>query len=278
MRKTSGTIICPSCKRLIDVREPRCPYCNMPRPGLWGFAPLLQRVAGGAGDMSRLITVVCVALYVVALLADPRAMFAGRGLLNLLSPNGRVLYVLGMTGGPAWDARWWTVVSAIYLHGSLLHIVFNMLWIRQLGPMVEHVYGTGRFLIIFTVAGVAGFLVSNIFSGAFTIGASGSIFGLLGALIVYGRKSGTHVMTRQLIVLAAMVFAFGFMMSAVNNWAHAGGFAGGWLAATFLGAGVGPREGTRERLLGLACLAGSLLIMAGRTVLLAIAVALRWMR
>jgi len=88
------------------------------------------------------------------------------------------------------DGYWWTIFTAIYLHGGLLHILFNVLWIRQLGPAVEEIYGPARLVIIFTVAGAAGFVASNMFNVWFTVGASGSIFGLLGAIIAYARKRG----------------------------------------------------------------------------------------
>src|SRR5207245_7931715 len=75
-------------------------------------------------------------------------------------------------------------------HGGLLHIIFNVLWIRQLGPKVEEYYGPARLVVVFSVSGVLGFVVSNAFDVPFTVGASGSIFGLLGALVAYGRKRG----------------------------------------------------------------------------------------
>ena len=134
-----------------------------------------------------------------------------------------------MTGGIAWQQGWWwTIFSAIYLHGSLLHIFFNLMWVRQLGPNVTEVYGPARSFIIFTVGGAAGFLASNLLSGAPTIGASGSIFGLLAALIVYGRRRRIAMLSAQLWQWAIIMFVMGFMMSGVNNWAHLGGFAGGW--------------------------------------------------
>ena len=73
--------------------------------------------------------------------------------------------------------------------------------------------------------------LSNARSGSPSIGASGSIFGLLAALIVYGRKRGGTSMTMQLWQWAIIMFAMGFVMSGVNNWAHLGGFAGGWVTA-----------------------------------------------
>ena len=183
-------------------------------------------------DLVAIIVMGCVVLYVLALALQPESIFQLRGLFSFLSPGTRALYQLGMTGGLAWrEGWWWTLLTAIYLHGGLLHIFFNVMWIRSLGPQVSEVYGPARAFVIFSLAGAAGFLVSNSVSGAPSIGASGSIFGLLAALIVYGRKRGGSTMTMQLWQWAAVMFAMGFFMSGVNNWAHAGGFAGGWVTA-----------------------------------------------
>ena len=178
----------------------------------------------------------CITLYAVSLLLEPEAAFSGGGFLSILSPGGRALYQLGMTGGFAWDQGWWwTLLTANYLHGSLLHILFNMMWIRNLGPAATEVYGPARTFVLFNVAGACGFLVSNVMTSVPTIGASGGIFGLLAALLVYGRKRGSSQMEAQLWQWAILLFVFGFIMRGVNNWAHGAGFAGGWIAAQLMG-------------------------------------------
>jgi rhomboid protease GluP len=191
----------------------------------------------------------------VALALQPEAIFQMRGLFSFLSPGSRALYQLGMTGGVAWEQKWWwTLLTAIYLHGGLLHIFFNLMWVRNLGPAMADVYGPARGFVIFTIAGAIGFLVSNVASGAPSIGASGSIFGLLAALIVYGRKHGSSMMTAQLWQWAIVVFAMGFFMSGVNNWAHGGGFAGGWVAAELLGSEQDRRESPLIQILAIGLL------------------------
>jgi rhomboid protease GluP len=232
MRQTTGSMICPECGKLIGVGEQKCPFCGAWRPGLYGWTPALQRLFGLRLDLIGIIVMGCVALYVASLVLQPEAIFRMGGLFSILSPGQRALYQLGMTGGVAWrEGWWWTVLTAIYLHGGLLHIFFNVMWIRNLGPQVSEVYGPARAFVIFSLAGAAGFLISNSITGSPSIGASGSIFGLLAALIVYGRKRGGSMMTMQLWQWAAVMFAMGFFMSGVNNWAHAGGFAGGWVTA-----------------------------------------------
>ena len=102
-----------------------------------------------------------------------------------------------------------------------------------------------------------GFLISNSLTPAPLIGASGSIFGLLAALIVYRRKRGGTAMTMQLRQWAAIMFAMGFFMSGVNNFAHAGGFAGGWVTAEAMRFSE-KRESRGVQILALALLAYSI--------------------
>jgi rhomboid protease GluP len=164
-----------------------------------------------------------------------------------------------MTGGLAWDQGWyWTLLTAIYLHGSLLHIFFNVMWIRNLGPAVTEFYGPARAFVIFNVAGAIGFLLSNLMSHSPSIGASGAIFGLLGALIVYGRRVGHAQLTAQTWQWALIMFVMGFIMPSVNNWAHAGGFAGGWLTAQTMRISSERRESNAVMILAFAVLLATL--------------------
>jgi len=247
-------ILCPRCHKLISADEPRCPFCGQVRPGLWGATSWMRRV-GFQVDFPHLITVVFVALYVAALLLDPAAIFRPRGMMSLLAPSGEASFKTGMTGAiPVLVyGRWWTVVTAIYLHGGLLHIFFNTMWVRQLGPMVEQLFGPFRLFVIFTVAGVAGFVASVFMGSSFTLGASGSIFGLLAAAIVYGRRSGSALFTRQFLQWAVILFIFGLVFPGVDNWAHGGGFVGGYVTAWLFSRWHGEREGIGTYLLATAC-------------------------
>jgi rhomboid protease GluP len=198
----------------------------------------------------------CIVLYVVSLLLQPEAIANPGGLLSLLSPGRRALLQLGSTGFPAWNAGWWwTLFTAIFLHGSLLHIFFNMMWTRDLGPVATEVYGPARAFVIFMLAGATGFLASNVMSGVSTIGASGSIFGLLAALIVYGRRHGASMMSMQLWQWAIVLFLMGFVLPSVNNWAHGGGFVGGWIAASLMRTGSERRESVSMWILALLLIA-----------------------
>ena len=176
-------------------------------------------------------------------------------MFGILSPGNRALYQLGMTSQSVFKLGWWwTVLTAIYLHGGVLHIFFNLMWIRQLGPTASQAYGPARAFVIFSIAGAVGFLVSDMASAAPSIGASGSIFGLLAALIVYGRRHGHAALTAQLWQWAILVFVMGFVMQGVNNWAHAGGFAGGWVTAEAMRPSNEKRESPAVQVLALVLL------------------------
>ena len=261
MRQTQGSVVCSTCGRLVGVNETACPFCGAWRPGLFGWAPALRSFIGGRLDLVTLILMACVTLYAVALLLQPQAVFSPRGgLLSFLSPGRKPLYMLGMTGGWAWTfGWWWTLFTATYLHGGLLHIFFNVMWIRDLGPAVTDIYGPARAFVLFNIAGASGFLVSNLVTGVPTIGASGAIFGLLAALIVSGRRRGGSMMSAQLWQWAIVLFIFGFLMPGINNWAHAGGFAGGWAGAYLMGFSHEQRESTWVMLVALACIVVTLL-------------------
>jgi len=264
MRQTQGSMICPSCGKLISVSEEKCPFCGAWNPSLYGFGPGLQKWIGRRLDLISTIVTACVVLYIASLALQPEAILQVHGFFGILSPGGRALYQLGMTGGVAWEERWWwTLLTAIYLHGSLLHIFFNVMWIRQLGPGVEEFFGPARAFVIFNVAGAIGFLVSNLATGAQSIGASGAIFGLLAAIIVYSRRVNHSMLSGQMWQLALIMFVMGFIMPSVNNWAHAGGFAGGWITAQVMPIEAQKREGRLVMivalLLALATLAGFVL-------------------
>jgi rhomboid protease GluP len=245
-RQTTGSVVCTSCGSLVGVRDEKCFNCGRRNPGMWGFAPLLRSLGNDLGFV-QLVIWSSSALYIISMLLSGSAMRMSGGLFGFLAPDSGVLFLLGASGGvPVFGyMRWWTVLSAGWLHGSLLHIVFNMMWVRDLGPAVADMFGPGRMVIIYTVAGVTGFAASSVawllFGGipilggaGFTVGASAAIFGLLGAIVLYGQRSGSSMTKREGLQYALMLGVFGLVMPGIDNWAHAGGFAGGWLMAKIL--------------------------------------------
>ena len=239
MRKRTGSVICPSCGSLVGINDDRCLTCGRRNPGMWGFTPALRRLGNDLG-FTAIVTVSCTLLYLVSLLLDLGGIGRG-GLLTVLSPSTKAVFLLGASGAiPVYDmGRWWTLFSAGWLHGGPLHLVFNLLWIRQLAPETAEAYGPARTVIIYTAATVTGFLLSStvghylpflppFMRGArFTIGASAPIFGLLGALVWYGRRRGSSMVGRPALGYAVILGLYGFLMPGIDNWAHLGGFLGG---------------------------------------------------
>jgi rhomboid protease GluP len=270
-RRTTGSVVCPSCGSLVGVRDDKCYMCGRARPGLWGFAPVVRQLGADFGLVPVIIggsTVVYVLTLLLTVISGRDVLSVGAG-FSFLSPSNPVLFAFGESGAyPVFTfGRWWTVLSATWLHGNLLHILFNMMWVRQLGPATAEIIGPGRTVIIYTVAGACGFFLSSVagvafaglplLSGAgFTVGASASIFGLLGALVHYGRKSGSSLIHAEAMRYAVILFVFGLIMPGVDNYAHAGGFLGGYAMSAFF------NPLTRERgdhlLAALGCLGVSL--------------------
>jgi rhomboid protease GluP len=243
-RQTTGSVVCVSCGYLVGVNDDKCYHCGRRNPGLWGFAPALRRLGHDLGFVPFVIGA-CGVLYVLTWIISGANL--GGSLFDLLPVGQNTLVLFGASGYLPIFAlgRWWTVLSAGWLHASLLHIVFNMMWIRQLAPAVGDLYGPGRMVIIYTVAGVTGFALTSVVGpvlgflpflhGApITIGASAPIFGLLGALVHYGRRSGSSAVGSQAVYYAIVLFVFGFVVPNVDNYAHAGGFLGGYLASRVL--------------------------------------------
>jgi membrane associated rhomboid family serine protease len=265
------SVLCPACGTLVGVHDAQCLNCGRRHPGLWGFAPLVRSLGQDLGFL-QIVLWGCGALYLASLAAD----FQGIGMhgLSLLAPSLRSLVVFGASGAvPVFGyGRWWTVLSAAWLHGSALHILFNMLWVRDLAPATAQTYGPGRTVIIYTVASITGFLASSLvgaflpflpffLAGArYTIGASASIFGLLGALLYYGRRGGASHISQQAKSLAIAFLVFGVIVPGIDNWAHLGGFGGGYLCAMWLDP-LKPERGDHV-LVALGCLLLSALSIA----------------
>jgi rhomboid protease GluP len=267
-RQTTGSVICTSCGVLVGVNDDTCYNCGRRNPGLWGYAPALRSLGRDLGFVPFVIGT-CFVLYLLTLVAS-RGNVGMSGFMGMLAPSSSSLIRFGASGaGPVFaGGMWWTVLSAGWLHGSALHIIMNMLWVRDMAPATANLYGPGRTVVIYTAAGVAGFAASSIagillpgipfIGGSYTtVGASASIFGLFGALVYYGRRTGSSAVGSFGLQYALMLGVFGFIFPGVDNWAHGGGFGGGYLAARLLDP-LKP-ERVDHLVAALACLAVSLL-------------------
>jgi len=246
-RQTTGSVLCTSCGVLVGVNDETCYNCGRRNPGMWGYAPALRALGADLGFVPFVMGT-CSVLYVLTLLAS-RGDIGMNGLFGFLSPSVESLFLFGATGPGLVRqfGRWWTILSASWLHGSAVHIIFNMLSVRQLAPAVAEMYGPGRMVIIYTAGGVAGFALSVFWGlylpaipllgggGGITIGASACITGLLGAIYYYGHRSGSSMARSYATQSIIFVLIQGvFLGGIINNFAHIGGIAGGYAAARVL--------------------------------------------
>jgi rhomboid protease GluP len=248
-RQKTGSVVCASCGSLVGVNDDKCYTCGRRYPGLWGFGPILRRFGNDFG-FTTAIVYGCCGLYALSLLLT---VLSGGNLIeggpfSILGPNLYAYEALGAAGAyPVYVyGHWWTLLSAGWLHAGALHILFNMMWVRQLGPAVADIYGEARMIIIYTLASVSGFFLSSFFGAhpglaipffkgaGYTVGASAPIFGLLGALVHYGRRGGSSLVYSQALNYAIVLFLFGFFVGGIDNLAHLGGFVGGFLASKWL--------------------------------------------
>jgi rhomboid protease GluP len=275
-RQKTGSVVCASCGYLVGVNDDKCYHCGRSNPGLWGFAPALRRLGNDLGFVP-FMTGVCAIVFALELLAS-RGEIGMDFPFGLLQPNRDAALMFGASG--AWPVfgfgHWWTLLSASWLHGGLVHILFNVMWIRQLAPAVGELYGPGRMVIIYTFAGVLGFAASStaarvglpipFFQGSMlTLGASASIFGLLGALVYYGRRSGSRHIHSQAMSWALMAGMMGFIFPLIDNWAHLGGFAGGYLMGRWLDPLLPER--INHLAIAVGCLAASILAIIASLVI-----------
>lgn len=244
-RQTTGSVICTSCGVLVGVKDDRCYNCGRRNPGLWGFAPVLRNLGRDLGFVPFVIGT-CFFIYVLTLIMS-QGNIGMRGMMSFLAPDQVALLRFGASGAyPIFNLGfWWTVLTAAWLHGSALHILMNMLWVRDLAPVTADLYGPGRTIIIYVLSGVSGFTCTSI-AGEFlppipilggaqiTVGASASLFGLFGALMYYGHRTGSRAVGDAGLQYALLLGIFGFILPGVDNWAHAGGFGGGYLTARLL--------------------------------------------
>jgi rhomboid protease GluP len=261
-----NSILCPKCGLLISLSEESCPYCGLRTPGArWRRLAVFRLLADPALLVKTVISV-NVGFFLLSLLMDLPTAGLTVNPLMLLSPSDRSLFILGATGAIPIDSyhRWWTLVSANYLHGGLLHIFFNMAALRQLSAVVIREFGIRRMFTIYTLGGVAGFAVSYFAGVGLTIGASAGVCGLVGAILYFGKSRGGPYGTalyKQVGMWVVIMTVFGFLVPGINNWGHGGGIAAGALLGYLLGYHERKRETPFDRTLAALCLAVTAIVL-----------------
>ncbi len=261
-----NALLCPKCKKLISSDEPTCPYCGISKPGSWWRNNALVTVYLKPDHIIRSIIFTNIALFALSILLSPTALNLSMNPFTLFSPSNRMLLLLGATGTVPIDHfhRWWTLISASYLHGGILHIFFNMMVLRQIAPLIIQEYGFNRMVILYTIGGAIGFYVSYLAGVRFTIGASASLFALIGSILYYGKSRGGaygQIVFKQLIGWVIGLFLFGLLIPGINNWAHGGGLAGGILLGFLLGYNERKKEAYFHKILAIFCVALTILLL-----------------
>lgn len=258
--------LCPACGTLVGINATRCHQCGTNlRFGLSAWSKGLSEFFGGQAPVTTIILIVNVVMFALSLLVTFRTEETG-GFSLLFGMGNQALYRLGDSnlGAVLFLHQWWRLITASYLHSGLLHIGFNMMVLVDIGPIVEELYGSPRYLFLYTVTGAAGFALSVFHHPA--VGASASLLGLIGVLIaVTTKRSGAamQAMRSRLISWVVSIFAIGFLARGmVDNWGHFGGLAAGFLLGKFFADRVPTEPGERKTAYALGWLAGVVTIVS----------------
>jgi len=209
-----GRTICPSCQTQAAVGV-HCPECvkeakqNAPK----GQPARVRAARAWRSDSGR--PVVTYTLIAICVVVYALQFFSGGLVTAYLGLQPRVLEVVP-----------WTPITALFTHGGIFHLLLNMFSLWVIGRILEPAIGRGRFLALYLIAGLGGSaLVSWLAYDGLTVGASGSIFGMLAALIIIQRGIGGDV--RQLMVILGINLVIGFLVSSISWEAHVGGILAG---------------------------------------------------
>lgn len=196
-------------------------------------------------------------MFVVSLIFSREHLQFSLNPLLFLTPSPLALEFLGATGKAIIlkYGTWWSIITANWLHGGLLHILFNMLALRTLIPLVIKEFGVARMFSLYTLTGMAGFLLSYVGNVNLTIGASSGICGLIGALLYFGKSRGGQwgrSVYKETIGWVISLVLFGFIFSGIiNNWSHAGGLLSGIVLGWIFGYNEKRRENNFDKILAI---------------------------
>ena len=229
--------MCPSCRAFIDSKNKVCEYC--------GAEVGARKSAAAPSAISSLVpqdnftTIILLlvnfGLFVATLLMTMKSASGGGGLFAGI--DMRVLRLFGAKDTFfIVQGEWWRLVTAGFLHAGVFHIFMNSWVLFDLGMMAEQTFGTSRFLVIYFVSSVFGFIASMYWSPyAISVGASAAVCGLIGAMIAHGYRSGSGFGSFY-IRWAVLIIVIGLMPGFhIDNAAHIGGMAAGFVIAYFAG-------------------------------------------
>lgn len=182
--------------------------------------------------LMKAIIIVNVGMYIISLIFSGKDIGLTLNPMYALTPSLKTLTFLGASGRiPILEfGSWWSLFTANWLHGGILHILFNMMALKTVAPLVMKEFGLSRMFIIYILSGAVGFIFSYLGNVPVTIGASAGLCGLIGSLWYFGRSRGgewgrlVYKQTSGWLVSLALI---GFLLPNIDNWGHAGGFIGG---------------------------------------------------
>ena len=159
------------------------------------------------------------------------AVICGAYLVQLLVPSIQQHLFLPNIDYLSATNQWYRLLTVALTHGGLLHLGFNMYSLMVLGNPIEEAFGKNKFLIIFFASLLTGSLASSYFASIYSasVGASGAVFGLFGAMVVVGKRIGADI--RSIVVIVGLNFVFGFALGGVDWRAHLGGLIGGYITS-----------------------------------------------
>jgi rhomboid protease GluP len=269
--------MCPSCRALIDRKASTCPMCGVRIGGARSRQSGTPGKVGGILPMptsaNAAVVIFTVVLYVISWALTQRLASASlQSAPPLGGISGGVLVELGAKGPWIFAGQYWRLVTAIFLHGGLLHIGFNLWVLYDVGGMVESLFCGPKYIVMYLASGVFGFIVSALWSPFTTsIGASGAIMGLIGVLIGASFHLGStgRDLRRRLWVWVVYIAIFGLLpIFSVDNAAHLGGFLAGLLLGYVISTGEPQTRGGENLWNSLAVI--SVLIIAGSFALMAL--------
>jgi membrane associated rhomboid family serine protease len=227
----------------------RCPECSRQKTKVRTAATIRR---------DPQLTYVLIALNVIAFIA----MTAGGG--GLMSRGGGEVYTNGALFGPAVaNGDWWRIITAGFLHAGLLHLAFNMYFLYFLGTLMEPEIGKVRFAVIYFVSLLGGSFGALLLSpDAVTVGASGAVFGLMGAAIIAMRARGIDPMQSGLGMTLLLNLGITFLIPGISIGGHIGGLVAGGIVGFLMFEVAERRSGTMPAVLG-ACAALAVALAVG---------------